>query len=93
MRTLFVTYFSSTADAAEILFSARDDGYDFVTTALPSASKAKVRADVTALTGRWWRTSVVDVVQEENISDTFFERMSEQVNGRVNKSMNGLIRS
>ena len=83
--------FLSTADAAEILFSARDDGYDFVTTALPSASKAKVRADVTALTGRWWRTSVVGVVQEENISDTFFERMSEQVEWALHMGIPAVI--
>ena len=45
-----------------MLQAAREDGYDFVTTVLPQTLEA--RADVTALEARWWRTSVVGVVQE-----------------------------
>lgn len=49
-------------DAAALLQAARDDGYDYVTTSLPRTQDPRV--DVTALEARWWRTSVVGVVQE-----------------------------
>jgi len=62
----------TTPDASELLHSAREDGFDFVTTSLPATKNTKGRADVTTLTGRWWRTSVVGVVQEESFSDAFF---------------------
>jgi type II protein arginine methyltransferase len=45
-----------------LLQAAREDGYDYVTTVLPQTLEA--RTDVTALEARWWRTSVVGVVQE-----------------------------
>lgn len=48
------------SDAATLLQSAREDGYDYVTTNLPSSLEA--RTDVTALESRWWRTSVVGMV-------------------------------
>ncbi len=50
------------ADAAPLLQDARDDGYDFVTTTLPHTPEP--RTDVTALVGRWWRTSIVGVVPD-----------------------------
>lgn len=49
------------ADASDALKGARQDGYDFVTTSLPSS--ATPRPDVTAMQGRWWRTSVVGKVE------------------------------
>lgn len=45
-----------------MLQAAREDGYDYVTTVLPLALEARI--DVTALEARWWRTSVVGVVQD-----------------------------
>lgn len=49
-------------DAATMLQSSREDGYDYVTTLLPHNLEA--RTDVTALESRWWRTSVVGIVYE-----------------------------
>jgi len=49
------------ADAAHLLQSARDDGYDFVTTVLPHTLEP--RADVTTLESRWWRTSIVGFME------------------------------
>eukprot|EP00934_Nitzschia_sp_Nitz4_P002696 Nitzschia sp. Nitz4//scaffold322_size40381//33375//35485//NITZ4_007567-RA/size40381-augustus-gene-0.58-mRNA-1//-1//CDS//3329547848//2686//frame0 len=51
-----------TPDASEVLKLARQDGYDFVTTVLSSTKDP--RPDVTALVGRWWRTSIVGLVEE-----------------------------
>jgi protein arginine N-methyltransferase 5 len=66
-----------TADAAQLLQSAREDGYDYVTTALPYSREA--RADVTALQGRWWRTSVVGVVPDNSAPEYFLERLPAQL--------------
>ncbi|KAL3940321.1 MAG: hypothetical protein SGBAC_005118 [Bacillariaceae sp.] len=55
------------ADAAQLLQSAREDGYDYVTTDLPLSQEA--RSDVIALTGRWWRTSIVGNVPQCNPED------------------------
>ena len=43
---------------------AREDGYDFITTEVPSDFSG--RTDVTTLDGKWWRTSVVGVVRDPN---------------------------
>ena len=61
------------ADAAHLLQSAREDGYDYITTSLPDSLEA--RADVTALTGRWWRTSVVGLVPDTNRTETLLEQL------------------
>jgi len=78
-------------DASELLQSARDDGYDFVTTALPSSQKAKVRSDVTALTGRWWRTSVVGIVQGESFSGVFFDKLTKQIEWAIHMGIPAVI--
>jgi protein arginine N-methyltransferase 5 len=70
-----------TADAAHLLQSAREDGYDFITTALPHSLEP--RADVTALTGRWWRTSVVGIVNEAPSPELLFERLPRQMEWAV----------
>jgi protein arginine N-methyltransferase 5 len=53
-------------DAAAALRAARPDGFDYVTTALPilSSSSGTLRTDVTALEAKWWRTSVVGVIEQ-----------------------------
>jgi len=79
----------STPDASQLLQSARGDGYDFVTTALPSNQMA--RADVTALTGRWWRTSVVGVVQEENSSEALLGRITKQIEWAIHMGIPAVI--
>ncbi len=45
---------------------ARDDGYDFCTTALPHSSSkiSSVRRDVTTLDSKWWSTSIVGMVTD-----------------------------
>lgn len=63
-----------TANAAPLLQSAREDGYDFVTTVLPHTLDA--RNDVIDLESRWWRTSVVGVVPE---SPQLLERLPKQM--------------
>jgi hypothetical protein len=77
------------ADASQLLKSAREDGYDFVTTTLPSNQGA--RADVTALTGRWWRTSVVGVVQEENSSEALFGKVAKQIEWAIHMGIPAVI--
>jgi hypothetical protein len=60
----------SWADAGAALSAARGDGYDYVTTRIPnsnttttkSSNNVVVRTDVTTLGSKWWRTSVVGVV-------------------------------
>lgn len=85
-------HFSQTApDASELLQSARDDGYDFVTTALPSTQNAKVRSDVTALTGRWWRTSVVGIVRDESFSNYFFDKLTKQIEWAIHMGIPAVI--
>ena len=44
---------------------ARQDGFDYVTTALPDEQN-HARADVAALESKWWHTSVVGAVQRQN---------------------------
>uniref|UniRef100_A0A7S4AFU0 Protein arginine N-methyltransferase n=1 Tax=Pseudo-nitzschia australis TaxID=44445 RepID=A0A7S4AFU0_9STRA len=70
----------ATPDASQLLQSARKDGYDYVTTALPCTERAKVRADVTALTGRWWRTSVVGTVNTNGNTNTHPSQQHETSN-------------
>ena len=80
-----------TADASVLLQSARKDGYDFVTTALSSTQKAKVRTDVTSLTGRWWRTSVVGIVQEESFSCAFLNKLAKQIEWGIHMGIPAVI--
>ena len=80
-----------TADASELLKSARDDGYDFVTTSLPSTPKDTVRPDVTALTGRWWRTSVVGMVPEEGFAPSFFEKLTKRMEWAMHMGIPAII--
>jgi protein arginine N-methyltransferase 5 len=58
-----------------MLQSSREDGYDYVTTLLPSNLEA--RTDVTALDSRWWRTSVVGIVHENPTLHTDLPRQME----------------
>jgi type II protein arginine methyltransferase len=66
------------ADAGAALSAARDDGYDYVTTLIPNnstttSSNNAVRTDVTTLGSKWWRTSVVgvvDICEQKTASDT-----------------------
>mmetsp|Transcript_24035 Transcript_24035/g.66613 ORF Transcript_24035/g.66613 Transcript_24035/m.66613 type:complete len:668 (+) Transcript_24035:175-2178(+) len=81
----------TTPDASQLLQSAREDGYDYVTTALPSTERAKVRSDVTALTGRWWRTSVVGIVQEDNTAKSFFEDVEKQIEWAIHMGIPAVI--
>ena len=54
-----------TDDVAKLLEMARADGYDFVTTSLPSASStSSLRTDVTELESKWWSTSVVGSIAD-----------------------------
>mmetsp|Transcript_4466 Transcript_4466/g.10772 ORF Transcript_4466/g.10772 Transcript_4466/m.10772 type:complete len:666 (-) Transcript_4466:111-2108(-) len=78
-------------DASELLQSAREDGYDFVTTSLPSTQKDTVRSDVTALTGRWWRTSVVGMVQEEGFSGNFFDKLTKEIEWAMHMGIPAVI--
>lgn len=77
------------ADAAHLLQSAREDGYDFITTTLPHALEP--RSDVTALTGRWWRTSVVGVVPETSTPETLLTRLSVQLEWAIHMGIPAVI--
>ena len=59
-------YYGIIEDAATFLQMARDDGYDFCTTALPHSSSkiSSVRRDVTTLDSKWWSTSIVGIVTD-----------------------------
>jgi protein arginine N-methyltransferase 5 len=80
---------SSIADAAHVLQSAREDGYDYITTVLPHTQEP--RSDVTALTGRWWRTSVVGVVPQTSNPETLFERLSPQLEWAIHMGIPAII--
>eukprot|EP00980_Cylindrotheca_fusiformis_P012625 scaffold3084_cov144-Cylindrotheca_fusiformis.AAC.73 len=67
----------SEPDASKLLQSAREDGYDYITTVLPYDQDP--RSDVTALTGRWWRTSVVGIVPQSSSPEKILERLSPQI--------------
>ena len=60
-------------DAALALEAARSHGFDYVTTNLPtlpsSGENVTIRRDLTALEARWWRTSVVGVMQGPDLTD------------------------
>ena len=83
--------YSNTADASLVLQSARKDGYDFVTTTLPSTQKAKARVDVTSMTGRWWRTSVVGIVHEESFSCAFMNKLEKQIEWAIHMGIPAVI--
>lgn len=77
-------------DVSKALQLSREDGYDFVTTELPHAPEP-VRSDVTALTGRWWRTSVVGTVSPSTSSDEFVSRLSYQIEWAMHMSIPAVI--
>jgi type II protein arginine methyltransferase len=80
------------ADASAALESARVDGYDFVTTALPRTQAP--RPDATALTGRWWRTSVVGLLDEEDDEtspDGFLEGATRQLEWAIHMGIPAVI--
>jgi len=79
----------TTPDASQLLQSARGDGFDFVTTALPSDHNA--RADVTALSGRWWRTSIVGVIQEEKSIETLCGKIIKQIEWAIHMGIPAVI--
>lgn len=68
---------------------ARDDGFDFVTTELPSNSEP--RTDVTALVARWWRTSVVGVVRDANTPDEFLAHLQHQLEWAIHMGIPAAI--
>lgn len=67
----------SLVNAAVLLKAAREDEYDFVTTALPHSLEG--RDDVRTLDSKWWRTSVVGVCPEMKDWDVTMERLPKQV--------------
>lgn len=82
-------YLCSAADACQLMQSARDDGFDFVTTSLPHLQEP--RSDVTALTGRWWRTSVVGVVPETSNIVDFLDRLKSQLEWAMHMGIPAVI--
>ena len=77
------------ADAAQLLQSAREDGYDYITTELPHTQEA--RSDVTALTGRWWRTSIVGVVPETSTPLALLDRLGSQLEWAIHMGIPAVI--
>ena len=78
---MIVIFFFPTAEAAELLQHAREDGFDFITTTLPSfLVEDPPRSDVTALVGKWWRTCIVGVVPEvPSHPELLLQRLSPQL--------------
>jgi protein arginine N-methyltransferase 5 len=79
----------SQPDACHLLQSAREDGFDYVTTVLPHSQEP--RSDVTALTGRWWRTSVVGVVPEIRNIETLLERLPSQLEWAIHMGIPAVV--
>lgn len=59
---------STVNDAKAAFHEARSDGFDFITTNLPSSSSV-CRSDVIGLESRYWGTSVVGMVSSPEIMD------------------------
>lgn len=80
-------------NTAETLKRAKLDGYDFVTTALPSLSDATPRADITTLESKWWSTSVVGAIDSNILSSLNIsgDNVSEDTTGSVNLNPLSLI--
>lgn len=91
LKSLFFSdsRYSLSADAAKSLQHAREDGYDFVTTVLPHTLEP--RSDVTALTGRWWRTSVVGVVPENSVVEQMLHRLGRQLQWAIHMGIPAVI--
>jgi protein arginine N-methyltransferase 5 len=85
----FIYLFLIIADAAALLQAAREDGYDYVTTALPYTQEA--RSDATTLTGRWWRTSVVGIVPETSAPEILMERLQSQLEWAIHMGIPAVI--
>jgi PRMT5 arginine-N-methyltransferase len=76
-------------NAAALLKAAREDEYDFVTTALPHSLEG--RDDVRTLDGKWWRTSIVGVCPELRDWAVTMERLSLQVMWGIHMSLPAII--
>ena len=87
---LFFFLLFNTADAASLMQNAREDGYDFVTTALPHDNQ-EPRSDVNVLIGRWWRTSVVGVVPDADTPDTLIRRLKFQLEWAIHMGIPAVI--
>jgi protein arginine N-methyltransferase 5 len=72
-----------------LLQTAREDGYDFVTTVLPHDQEP--RSDVTVLTGRWWRTSVVGVVADADTPAILVQRLPFQLEWAIHMGIPAVI--
>jgi protein arginine N-methyltransferase 5 len=80
-----------TPNVGDLLQKSREDGYDFVTTVLPHSPKL-IRADVTALTGRWWRTSVVGMVPLSMTSPgDFSSKLEHQIEWAIHMGIPAII--
>jgi type II protein arginine methyltransferase len=77
-------------DVSKALQMSREDGYDFVTTHLPFAP-TPIRSDVTALTGRWWRTSVVGTVTPATSSNEFVSKLEYQIEWAMHMGIPAVI--
>ena len=58
---------------------------------ISSTQKAEKRIDVTSLTGRWWRTSVVGMVEEEGFAPSFFEKLSKRMEWAMHMGIPAII--
>jgi type II protein arginine methyltransferase len=76
-------------NAAALLKAARDDEYDFVTTALPHSLEG--RDDVRTLDSKWWRTSIVGVCPELRDWTVTMERLPKQVQWGLHMSLPAII--
>ncbi|CAB9518345.1 arginine N-methyltransferase 5 [Seminavis robusta] len=79
----------SQVNAAALLKAAREDEYDFVTTALPHSLEG--RDDVRTLDSKWWRTSVVGVCPELRDWSVTMERLPKQVQWGLHMSLPAII--
>jgi type II protein arginine methyltransferase len=77
-------------DVTKALQLSREDGYDFVTTVLPT-SPEPIRSDVTSLTGRWWRTSVVGIVDLDASLDEYDTILEYQIEWAMHMGIPAVI--
>ncbi|KAL3908222.1 MAG: hypothetical protein SGARI_003162, partial [Bacillariaceae sp.] len=80
-----------TPDVGDLLQKSREDGFDFVTTVLPHSPAEPIRSDVTALTGRWWRTSVVGTVPPAVSPSDFSSKLEKQVEWAMHMGIPAVI--
>ena len=69
--------------------AAREDEYDFVTTALPHSLEG--RDDVRTLDSKWWRTSIVGVCPELRDWEVTMERLPKQVQWGLHMSLPAIV--